>query len=123
MATLKSARFKTKQSRWARANTPEAVRRRIETMRRAKQERPAPNYACFAPGQEHVTLQISGPGWCYVLRATVPPEAGRRRPRSDQYVVTQDDLPLPDISSLTAMFTHARSLVPRRLSRDELATL
>lgn len=67
-----------------------------------------------------VTLQ--GPGWAHVVQCLVPADTQRNRPRSDQHTVIIDGQPWADRAGLVALFDHLRDMVPRRLTRGELAT-
>ena len=92
-------------------------------MQKRRSEGPPRCYDDYRPGAEHATVTVSGPGWHHIFVASIPPNDGRRRPRSDQYVVTEDGALLPKVRTLTALFDLARNRIPRRLTRDELATL
>lgn len=122
MRTLQSSRHKKQRSRWARANTPSALRSRTARMRAAKLALPQPCYG-YAPGTGWLRITLECDGWASVIDCEPPADTGRKRPRSDQYSVTVDGTPWSQRAGLVAIFDHARSLVPRRLSRDEIAGL
>jgi hypothetical protein len=111
-----------KNNRWARANSPAAVKARVERMRAKKLETPR-CYDAYRPGDDSFEITIKGPGWCHVVRAVVPCDAGVKRSRSDQHAVDVNGERWADKAGLVAIFNHARSLVPRRLTRNELASL
>ncbi len=120
---MKSPRRKKQHSRWAAANAPEAKARAAIKRDAARMALPAPCYEAYRPGDDVLTIQMSGRGWCHVITLDVPPNAGRNRTRSDLHAVTVDGQRWPAPAGLVAVFAYIRKLVPRRLSRAELSQL
>lgn len=127
MPTLQSPRHKRQRgSRWARANAPAAIARRLAAAEVARMAAPPPIYPHERqPGTQtgdYIEARIHG----VLVRADrAAPHASRRgvRPRSDQFAVSIDGEAWATCAGLVALFDELRARLPRAMSRRAIAAL
>ena len=63
---------------------------------------------------------FTGPGWAHRVQLQVPPDKGRKRPRSDQYTLLIDGKQVAERISITAALRLVQTdYLPRQMTRAE----
>lgn len=123
---MQTQRHKLKRSRWAKANTPEAIARRNAKADDRRMEAEPPIYPAElqpgAPTGDYILARIHGHELRIDLHAPRPVQYGIR-PRSDQWCVLIDGEQWAHAAGLVSVLGELRKRVPRALSRREIAGL
>lgn len=100
----------------ARKHGLKAWRKRDEAARLAIP--PAP--PDLRPGEQWMHWPMSGIGWAADVRLLIPPNKGRRRPRSDQFTLLVNDEVIGQRMGLGAIWRHLQKcVIPKQSNREQ----